>query len=206
MAVQKTLAVFLLVGTALLGVGALLHPMLMGDAGAELTKIAASPHFRAIHLAMLAGSALIIAGVWTRALACRPDEGFRFGIAFGLIDLGLALNAFDIAFMASAGTRLAASYATGNGTDAHLFDVIHNIGLMYARFGNCIVALGALVLGAAELPTRRTSAILAWLAAAGGLLGLGCPETSLLILAPVALLSAWQVVTGFAPLISYTRD
>lgn len=200
MTVHKTLALFLLGGTTLLGVGALLHPMLTGDAAAELTKIAASPHFRAIHLAMLAGSGLIIVGVWVRALACRPGEGFRFGIAFGLIDLGLALNAYDIAFMAHAGTRLAAAYATGNGTAAPIFDAMHDVGLMYARFGNFIVALGALVLGAAEQPTRRTSAMLAWIAAAGGLVGLACPDSSLLILTPVAVLSAWQVVTGLAAL------
>jgi hypothetical protein len=198
--VQKTLAIFLLGGTALLGVGALLHPMLTGDAAAELTKIAGSPHFRAIHLAMLAGSGLIIAGVWVRTLACPPGEAVRFGMAFGLIDLGLVLNAYDIAFMARAGTRLAAAYATGDGTAAPMFDTMHDVGLMYARFGNFIVALGALILGAAERPTRRTSAMLAWVAAAGGLIGLVCPESSLLILAPVALLSAWQVVTGLAAL------
>jgi hypothetical protein len=198
--VQKILGLFLLGGTALLGVGALLHPMLSGDAGAELTKIAASPHFRAIHLAMLAGSGLIIAGVWVRALPCKPGEGFRFGIAFGLIDLGLALNAYDIAFMARAGTRLAEAYAMGNGTAAPQFDTIHDVGLMYARLGNFIVALGALVLGSAELPTRRIPATLAWVAAVGGLIGLACPDSSLLILAPVALLSAWQVVTGLGAL------
>jgi len=198
--VQKTLALFLLGGTVFLGTGSLLHPMLMGDAAAELTKIAASSHFRAIHLAMLAGSALIMTGVWVRALDCEPGEGVRFGIAFALIDLGLALNAYDIAFMARAGTRLAAAYATGDGTSAPMFDAMHDVGLMYAKFGNFIVALGALALGAAERPTRRTSAMLAWIAAAGGLVGLGSPETSLLILAPVALLFAWQVVTGLAAL------
>ena len=174
--------------------------MLSGDAAAQLTMIAASPHFRAIHLAMLSGSGLIMAGVWVRTLACRPGEGFRFGMAFGLIDLGLALNAYDISFMAGAGTRLAAAYATGGGTAAPIFDAMHDVGLMYARFGNFIVALGALLLGSAELPTRRLAATLAWVAAAGGLIGLASPESSLLILAPVALLSAWQVVTGFTAL------
>ena len=199
-AVHKTLGLFLLSGTALLGVGALLHPVLSGDAAAELTTIAASSHFRAIHLAMLSGSALIIAGVWVRTLACGPGEGFRFGMAFGLIDLGLALNAYDIAFMARAGTRLAAAYTTGDVTAAPLFDRMHDVGSTYAQFGNVIVALGALVLGVAERPTRRIAAMLAWAAAAGGLICLASPESSLLILAPVALLSAWQVVTSLGAL------
>jgi hypothetical protein len=199
--VRVTLGVLLLVGTALMGVGAAMHPMLTGDAGAQLAMIAASPYFRGLHLAMLAGSALVITGVWVRALACQPGEGFRFGIAFGLIDLGLALNAYDIAFMARAGTRLATAYATGNGTVGPLFDTLHDVGLMYARFGNGIVALGALVLGAAEWRTRRLAAVLAWVAAAGGLVGvLAFDESSRLILGAVALLSAWQVVTGLAAL------
>jgi hypothetical protein len=63
-----------------------------------------------------------------------------------------------------------------------------------------IVALGALVLGVAEWQTRRMSAALALVAAAGGLIGVACPESSLLILAPIALLSAWQVVTGLGAL------
>jgi len=43
-------------------------------------------------------------------------------------------------------------------------------------------------------------------AAAGGLIGVACPESSLLILAPIALLSAWQVVTGLGALnILHTR-
>jgi hypothetical protein len=205
-AVQKTLGVFLLAGTALLGVGASFHPMLPGTAAGDLAMIAAAPHFRAIHLAMLTGSALIIAGVWVRTLACRPGEGFRFGMAFGLIDLGLALNAYDIAFMAGAGTRLASAYATGNGTVAPLFESLHDVGLMYARFGNLIVALGAITLGTAEWSTRRLASVLAWMAAAGGLVGtIAFGESNLLILAAVALLSAWQVVTGLAALnILYT--
>jgi hypothetical protein len=200
-AVQKTLGVFLLAGAVLLGIGAACHPMLQGDAGAELTTIAASPHFRAIHLAMLSGSGLIMAGVWVRALACQPGEGLRFGMAFGLVDLGFALNAFDIAFMARAGTRLAVAYATGSGTAAPLFGAMHDVGLMYARFGNFTVALGALALGAAEWPTRRVSAVLAWTAAAGGLVGvLAFDESSRLILGAIALLCAWEVVTGLAAL------
>jgi hypothetical protein len=199
--VQKTLGVFLLAGAALLGLGAAFHPMLTGDPGAELTMIAASPYFRAIHLAMLAGSGLIMAGIWVRVLSCPPAAGVRFGVAFGLVDLGLALNAFDIAFMARAGTRLAAAYATGNGTAAPLFDAMHDVGLMYARFGNFIVTLGALVLGSAEWPERRLSAVLAWAAAAGGLIGvLAFDESSRLILGAVALISAWEVVTGLAAL------
>jgi hypothetical protein len=71
---------------------------------------------------------------------------------------------------------------------------------MAARFGNFIVALGALALGWVEWQGAggsRLLAILAWAAAAGGLVGaLFFHEGSRVVLAAVALLSGWQLVTG----------
>ena len=64
----RPLSIALLVGTALLGVGAMLHPILPHDPSMQLRMIAETWYFRPIHLAMLAGSALIILGIWTRAL------------------------------------------------------------------------------------------------------------------------------------------
>lgn len=194
---RRTLAVFLLAGTALLGAGAGLHPMLAANASATLGMIAASAHFRAIHLAMLAGSALVMTGAWVRIYNGPADAGRRFGPALGIIVVGFALNAYDMAFMASAGVGLASRFSAGNVGTVPLFDAMHAIGLMYARFGNFLVALGALLLGAAEWPTRQWSAILAWGAGIGGLVGVvAFPDTSRLILAAVALLSGWQVVTA----------
>jgi hypothetical protein len=75
---------------------------------------------------------------------------------------------------------------------------------MAARFGNFIVALGALVLGWAEwhdAEPRRLDAVLAWIAALGGLIGaIFFVESSRIALAAVALLSGWQVVTALRAL------
>lgn len=75
---------------------------------------------------------------------------------------------------------------------------------MAARFGNFIVALGAVVLGLAEWhdgSNPRLFAALAWLAAAAGFAGvLFFDETSRFILAAVAMLSAWQLATGIRAL------
>ena len=203
-ALARLLAVALLLGTALVGVGGVVHPMLAGDAAAQLRLIAATPYWRPLHLAMLAGSGLVIAGIWVRLAGERaPERAGAAGpllAALALVALGLAVNALNIAFMAGSGWHMAAMFARGEAGMAPLFDATHPIGLMAARFGNFIVALGALTLGWVEWhdPHRpRLLAALAWIAAAGGLVGvLFFSESSRLVLGAVALLSGWQAVTA----------
>jgi hypothetical protein len=204
-ALARLLAIALLLGTALLGVGAVFHPMLAGDAAAQLRTIATTPYWRALHLAMLAGSGLVIAGVWVRLPTDRsPSSGLVAALA--IITVGIAVNALDVAFMAGSGTRMAALFASGRVEMLSIFEVTHPIGRMAARFGNFIVALGAVALGVVEWrdPARpRWVAWLAWIAAAGGFVGvLFFDEASLLVLAAVALLSGWEVATA---LLSFRR-
>jgi len=194
----RSLAIALLVGTALLGAGAMLHPILPHDPSAQLRLIAETWYFRPIHLAMLAGTALIIVGIWTRALIAPPSPALLAGLA--LVSLGLCFNAIDIAFMANAGTNLAVLAQAGRAEMGTLFDSLHRVGLMTARFGNFLVALGAILLAWVErqdTPSTPWPSRLAWIA---GLVGLFCvicfPEASLLILAAVTLLSGWQVATA----------
>jgi hypothetical protein len=191
---RTLLAVLLLAGVVLLGVGAVVHPMLDGSAADQLGLIAATPYWRPLHLSMLAGSACLMAGIWVRQL-----DGPAATPALATIATGLALNAFDIGVMASAGTHMAAAYAAGNGAMPAVYEATHLIGVMTARFGNGVVALGAAMLGYIEwaTPGRRWAAILAWVAAAGGVVGvLSFDETSRGILGAVALLCGWSAVTG----------
>jgi len=195
----RPLAVALVIGTALLGIGAAFHPMLASDAAEQLRTIAATTYWRTLHLAMLAGSGLVIAGIWVRLVTDRAASGALVA-ALAIVSVGVALNALNIAFMAGAGTRMAAAFASGNVEMRSIFDATHPIGLMAARFGNFVVALGALALGWIEWrdPVRpRWLAWLAWLAAAGGFVGvLFFNEASRLALAAVALLSAWELATA----------
>src|SRR5919206_2311241 len=201
----RLLAIALLLGTVLLGVGAAVHPMLAGDAATQLRTIAATPHWRTLHLVMLAGSGLVIAGIWVRIID-RAIISAPVLAALALVALGIGINALNIAFMAGAGWHMATLFHGGESQMIPLFDATHPIGLMAARFGNFLVALGALTLGWAEWhdPNRpRLLAVLAWLAAAGGAVGvLFFNEASRLALAAVALLSGWQVATALLALAS----
>ncbi|HEX7977769.1 MAG TPA: hypothetical protein VF461_04160 [Gemmatimonadaceae bacterium] len=198
--ISRPLAVALLIGTALLGIGAALHPMLPADVPGQLRMIAASPSFRAVHLAMLCGSGLIIAGVWTRLLLRQPVTPTPLIGALVLVCLGICFNAIDIAFMGGSGWHMATAYVAGQSELAPVFEALHRFGLLTARFGNFLVALGALVLGFAEREdpeSPRWMAWLAWIAAAGGLAGVVLvPEASLLMLTAVTLISGWSVGTS----------
>jgi hypothetical protein len=194
---SRPLAIALLAGTLLLGVGAAFHPMLPADVPGQLRLIAQTWYFRPVHLAMLAGSALLIAGVWTRGLLAGSRRDASLVMALALVCLGLCFNAIDIAFMGNAGWHMAAQYQAGDTSVAPLFEALHRFGLTTARFGNCLVALGALVLGFIErddAESPRWLGWLAWIAAAGGLLAaVLVPESSLLTLTAVTLLPLWCV-------------
>ena len=208
----RALAIALLLGMILLGYGAAVHPVLAGGPESQLRTIADTAHWRTMHLLMLAGSGLLIAGIWVRLVTDRPIPSSAGAsvtampfngplvAALALIALGLAINALNIGFMAGAGTHMAAEFAAGRTEVAPLFDATHPIGLVAARFGNFIVALGALALGWVEsqYPTRpRWLAWLAWAAAAGGFFGvIFFDEASRIALAAVALLSGWELATA----------
>lgn len=195
----RLLAIEMLCGTALLGIGAAFHPMLAGDGAAQLQTIAATPYWRVLHLGMLAGSGLLIVGIWVRLVTDRA-AGAPLVAALAVLAVGLALNALNIAYMAGSGTHMAALYVAGRKEMASVFEATHPIGLMAARFGNFVLALGALALGWIEWHDATRPRWLAWLAslaAAGGFVGVFLfDEASPLALAAVALLSAWEVATA----------
>ena len=177
--------------------------MLAGDAAEQLRTIATTPYWRPVHLTLLAGSGLVIAGVWVRIVTDRVESSALVA-ALAIITIGVALNALDVAFMAGSGTRMAAYFTAGHVEMPNLYDVTHPSVLLAARFGNFIVAVGAVALGVIERrdPSRpRWVAWLAWVAAAGGFVGVFFFEDpSRLVFAAVALLSAWQVATALLAL------
>jgi hypothetical protein len=203
--VSRSLALLLLIGTAILAVASAFHPMLDGDASAQLRTIAATPGWRAIHIAMLAGSVFVMTGLWVRLTFDQPStpvDRLLVGV-LTVLSIGIAINALDMAFMVGAGARMAARFAAGDSTMPAIYDVTHPIGRVAARLGNIIVAVAALVLGFVEWTAPRSTlrAILAWLAAAGGIIGVAFfDDDSRLILAAVALLSGWQLAVALKAL------
>ena len=149
---------------------------------------------------MLAGSGLIAAGVWVRLVDDRAFVRGALVAALTVISFGVVINALNIAYMTGAGWHMATRAAAGDPSVVPLFDATHPIGLMAARFGNFLIALGAIALGWGEwrdAEPRRLDAFLAWTAAAGGLVGvMFFAESSRMALAAIALLSGWQVVTA----------
>ncbi len=203
---ERALAVVLLVGTALLGVGAVFHPMLVGDAASQLRIIAATPYWRSLHMAMLAGSALVATGVWVRLIDRRSTVDLRAPAGGGLIaalalvTVGVCLQALNIAYMAGSGTQMAELFMEGRTEMSAVFEATHPIGQMIGRFGNLVIALGALGLGWVEWQDASRPRWLAWLAWFAGAVGLICAvffsEASPLVVAAVGLLSLWQVGTA----------
>jgi hypothetical protein len=212
----RALSIALLLGMVLLAAPALVHPVLGGAAADQLRMISDTPYWRTMHLSMLAGSGLIIAGIWVRlvtdlpataqpsAAGARPTVNLLLLGALALISLGTAVNALNIGFMAGAGWHMAAEFAAGRTEMAPVFEGTHPIGLIAARFGNFIVSLGALGLGWAEwqdMTRPRWLAWLAWGAGIGGLIGVFFfNEASRIAVAAVALLMAWELATAFRAL------
>lgn len=195
----RTLAVALLVGTLLLAGGAAMHPILSGSGSMELGMVGGMPIWRIMHLCMLCGTGLIVAGIWVRLVGVPAGTPTNSVIvaALTMLTVGIAFDAINTTFMAGPAWRMASAFTAGDTSVARQFELMHPVGLMAARFGNYLIALGALILGAAEWMTAgrpRWIAVLAWIAAAGGLIGVVFfDETRPEMLGAVSLLCGWQV-------------
>jgi hypothetical protein len=155
--------------------------------------------WRTMHLCMLGGTGLIVVGIWVRLVgvpANSPTNGAVIA-ALTIITVGIALDSLNTTFMAGPAWRMASALAAGETSIAHQFELMHPVGLMAARFGNYLIALGALLMGAAEwmaVGRPRWLAVLAWIAAAGGLVGvIFFDEATPEMLGAVSLLCGWQV-------------
>jgi hypothetical protein len=195
----RTLAFALLLGTLLLAGGAAMHPILSGDGSMELGMIGGMRIWRTMHLCMLGGTGLIAVGIWVRLVGARANDPANGAViaALVIITVGIALDSLNTTFMAGPAWRMASAFTAGDASIARQFELMHPVGLMAARFGNYLIALGALILGAAEWMTPgrpRWLAVLAWIAAAGGLVGvIFFDEATPEMLGAVSLLCGWQV-------------
>lgn len=194
----RILALLLLAGSVLLLGATALHPILPLTGEGDLRLIAATGHWRLIHLVLLYGTGLIIAGVWARWLAARPEERAALGVAFALFGLGQVLNGVNISYMAGAGTMLAAMPV--DAAVAPIYQAMHLFAITSGRLGGFIVALaaGIIAMSASREPGEpRWLVATAWLACGAGLLGnFLAPPGHPLMLTSIGLMGVWQAGTA----------
>jgi hypothetical protein len=160
----------LLVGSLLVGIAGLNHPILSGDGAAQLATVARTSHWRLIHWSLLFGLALMYAGLVGVALRHGETAGAipaRAGVAIGAF--AFSVWAINILFMVGAGWQLAHVYSASDrgltGTHAvFIYDMLHPMGLAAERLATFMLGLVAYVFGW----TIRNGGIwpkwLAWLA------------------------------------------
>lgn len=160
----------LLAGALLFGVAGLMHPLLQGDGAAQLTTIAATPAWRAIHWSLLFGFPLMYVGLVGVALRHGETPGSapaRAGILLGAF--AFAVWALNVLFMVGAGWALARAHAAADtglaGTHAvFAYDMLHPAGLAAERLATFMVGLVAYVFGWAVLNGRVYPRWLGWAA------------------------------------------
>ena len=138
---SRLLALLLLIGSLLLVVCGAMHPVLPLTAEGDLTLIAATPHWYPMHLALLHATGLIIVGIWARWLGAEPGERQGLVVAFAVLGIGQAFNGVNIAYMAGAGTRLAAMQAGGIGVRA-VYQATHGFAVVCGRWGGACCGMG----------------------------------------------------------------
>jgi len=204
------LAIVLLAGAAVLGIGAALHPMLPLDVPGQLDVIAQTSHWRAIHLVMIAGTVLVVIGVWGLLAGRTPAARRALRVIFAVIVIGMVLNATNIAYMAQIGTGDAARYVQGHLEAAAAFTEGHGISLTRARVGNVLIAIACAALAAVEWRDRlepRYLALLAAVAAVGGIIGvIAFDPASRGAVAAVALFCLWAAVAAIGVVGAKSRD
>jgi len=200
----------LLAGALLAAAAGVLHPDLAGDGAAQLTIIAHTNAWRAIHWAFLFGFPLSLAGLvgLARAQAATPGES---AVRAGLIVGSFAYSAWSVivAFMVGAGWSLAHSFTVADaGMTAtravFLFDMLHPFGLAAQRVAGFALGLATYLFGWGVVNGKVLPRWLGLAGVAAGIVGIALaaafPETTKADQAAFVLPVAWQLVTGMVML------
>lgn len=195
----RSLAALLLVGSLLLLVCSALHPILPLTGPGDLAMIAAMPSWHRVHLGLLYGTGMIIAGIWARMLSAEPGHRLGLGAAFAVLSIGEALNGVNIGFMAGAGTEFA-RLALAGADVAQTYQAQHLSAVMAGKLAGFLVSLAA---GLVAMITRKIAEEprwlvgLAWLGCIAGLAGnLLAPAGHPLMLTSVGVMGVWQAGTA----------
>jgi hypothetical protein len=203
---QLSYPLCLLTGTLLIIVAGTLHPDLVGDGAAQLTMIAHSDAWRAVHWAFLFGFALSLTGLVgiVHRHGGTPGEGAaRAGVIVGT--LAYAAWVVIVAFMAGTGWALAQNYIAAepgmSGTRAiFLYDMMHPFALAAQRLAGFTLGISTYLFGWGAMQGRVLPRWLGWSGVASGLVAIvlaaGFGERTKADQAAFVLPVLWQFVTA----------
>jgi hypothetical protein len=192
---SRILAALLLVGSALLIVCSAAHPILPLTGQGDLARIQATPYWHSIHVGLLYGTGLILAGIWCRWLGAEGTERAGLTVGFVVFSLGQVLNGVNIAYMTGAGTVFAELGRSGAPV-AGLYEATHASAVMAGRLAGFLVALaaGLVAMTTARNPTEpRGLVAIAWIACGAGLIGNAlAPPGHPIMLTSIGVMALWQ--------------
>lgn len=201
----------LLAGSLLFSAAGLMHPMLAGDGAAQLTTVAATAGWRAIHWSLLFGLPLMYVGLIGVTLRHHETPGSAPArAAILLAGFAFAVWAMNILFMVGAGWRLAHAFTTSDKalTSTHavfLYDMLHPAGLAAERLATFALGLVAYVFGWAILNGQVYPRWLAWAAFAvavtNAAVAVGFDEFSPNLYFSQGLFVTWLVATAAVMLV-----
>jgi hypothetical protein len=196
----------LLAGALLVGVAGARHPLLSGDGAAQLGDIAAASGWRGIHLALVFGMILVVAGLVGVALRHGETAGSaaaRAGVVLGVLGYGTAL--VGVLFMTGSAAHLAETYAAAGpsltGTQAvFVYDMLRPFAAMALRAGEFAIGLAIWSLGWGVVDG---GVLPRWLGRFGVAAGVVCAvwavvinEHAAMLMGGMALVTVWQVVVA----------
>src|SRR5882672_10221792 len=160
----------LLAGSLLAAAAGWMHPWLEGDGAAQLTTVAATVQWRAIHWSLLFGFPMMYAGLIGVALRHTDTPGSapaRAGV--WLAGFAFGVWALNVLFMVGAGWHLAQAYTAADtgltGTHAvFVYDMLHPMGLAAERLATFMLGLVAYMFGWAIRNGGVWPKWLAWMA------------------------------------------
>jgi len=196
----------LLTGSLLAAVAGALHPWLLGDGAAQLTTVAATRGWRAIHWGLLFGLPLMYMGLIGVALRHHDTPGSAPARA-GVLLAGFAFGVWslNVLFMVGAGWHLAHAFTTSDKalTATHavfVYDMLHPAGLAAERLATFALSLVAYVFGWTILNGKVYPRWLGWAAFAvavtNAAVAVAFSEFSPNLYYGQALFVAWLVATA----------
>jgi hypothetical protein len=198
--------IVLLAAALLLGIPSFGHPLLHGDAGTQLAKIAATPAWRSVHWSFSLGyvvSLAALAGV--SGLHAGTPGAPMTGLGVILAAFGYAVSALGVLFMLSTADALAGAHARqglelAGGDPRFMYEMLHPFALAALRVGAFAVSLGVGALGWGVKCAMVWRPWVGWSAVGAGLMGaaaaLAFPERSPVVVLGVALTACWQAAVG----------